>query len=286
MRFLVIFLSLYSFSVLASQKARVISSKAIVYSDMDLLSPIGTLNHGKIITVGDKKRKHGSILPTIVNGRVAYVRVTDLTLERDMVGNINNKVNATEHDPSINFAKPTDKLNENNYVQFTAATFDLGTNWQQLVAEFGETPSSMFALKAIFEHRPDIHNWSWGFGLDYYFSNQNNISMQMGVAEATVYYSLIPFYGIFTADILLGGSFSAALVITTPDDQYKGSLLGMHFGGQIRLFPFSKIGFTGGIKYQTFYLEGLDTITINTDTNAILGSVGGLEIYGGLSYRF
>lgn len=285
--FLVLFLVLFSLNAYAIQKARIIVKEALVYADIGLKSPIGKIRFGKMIQVGDTKRKHGSIITTVLNGRIVYMKVSDLALEKDILGNPNDKLNTTEHDVEVILAKPTDKLNQNNYVQFTAGSMALGSAWKSLSEEFGEEAGNMLGFKAIFEHRPEIHNWSWGAGIDYYFTNQDALSFSMAALEINIYYSVIPFFGFFTADLMVGGIFSGALNIATNlGDEYKATLIGFHGGGQIRLFPYSKIGFTAGAKYGIMSFSGLKNISIDTDTEAELGSISGLEIYGGLTYRF
>ena len=286
MRIFVFLLCFVSFSALADQKARVVVEKAIIYSDLYLTSPIGQISQGKIITVGNVKRRHGTVLPIIVHGKVAYIRVRDLMLEKDFTGEKKSTFNTVEHDVSITFEKPTDKLNENNYIQVTGSMLGLGSSWQSLSNAFGEDPNNMFGFKAIFEHRPEIHNWSWGLGLDYYFTQQNKLSISMFAAEINVYYSLIPFFRLFTLDIMGGPIFSAATTITTQSDSYKSTVMGFQGGVQVRLFPYSQIGFTGGAKYVSLGFSNLDTIVVNTDTTAELTGFNGLEFYGGISYKF
>lgn len=69
---------LCSGAVQASQEAVVLVEKAIIYSDHTLKSPIGYLTRGKKVLVGEKKRNKGRVLPTVLNGRIVYIRVSDI----------------------------------------------------------------------------------------------------------------------------------------------------------------------------------------------------------------
>lgn len=286
MRIILILSILCSFEIFAAQKARIVVEKATVYSDLDLLSPIGHISFGKIIQVGDVKRKHGTVLPTVINGRVVYVKVIDLALEKDLIGNENAKIKATEHNVDITIAKEKDKLNENNFVQFTASTMDLGAAWAELSNKFDSTPSTLIGFKAIFEHRPLVHDWSWGFGLGYSTTSQENLNLSLFAAEVNIYYSLIRIFHVISAEIMAGGIFSGALAVQTPDFNYDSFLLGYQLGAQIRILPQSKIGFTAGAKTVYLGFSGLDTILIDIDTSADLINVGGIELYGALTYKF
>lgn len=287
MRLLVILLSFYSFSCFAYQTARVVVPKATVYSDLKLTSPIGQIPFGKVIYVGDTQRRHRTVVSTIVAGKLCYIRIRELALEKDLLGDINKKLNTTEHDIDVILIKPTDKLNENNYVLFTGSSMSMGSNWESVTNQFGNTPSSMLGFKAIFEHRPEIHNWSWGAGIDFFSNSQESISLSMVAIEINLYYSVIPFFRLFTADIMIGTILSAAMTISTDEPQdYTGSLLGGHFGGQIRLFPYSQIGFAAGVKYVTLGFSGLDQIDVSVDKAVQITGVNGLEFFGGMSYKF
>ena len=65
-------------AALASQEAEILVDQAVIYSDPQLLSPIGRVSRGKRILIGDKKRNSGKTYSTVVNGRVAYIRVHDV----------------------------------------------------------------------------------------------------------------------------------------------------------------------------------------------------------------
>ena len=78
------FLSLLSNYLWASQDAVIKPEKAIVYADSQLTSPIGFIRRGTEVIVGDKLLKNGSLLRIIVSGKIAFIKVNDLYLLKDL----------------------------------------------------------------------------------------------------------------------------------------------------------------------------------------------------------
>jgi hypothetical protein len=67
----------------AAQDAIVISDKAIIYADKTMTSPVGYITKGKRVTIGEIPRNKAQIYPIIVSGKVAYIRVIDVSTELD-----------------------------------------------------------------------------------------------------------------------------------------------------------------------------------------------------------
>jgi len=80
MRLIVLFLFILPLQAFAAREAVVIAKKAMVYSDINLTSAIGFLRQGKKIAVGEVKRNRGEVVPIVVNNRIAYLRVKDLSI--------------------------------------------------------------------------------------------------------------------------------------------------------------------------------------------------------------
>ena len=69
----------------AAQDAMVITDSAVVYSDEKMSSPVGYIRKGRKIRVGDVARNKAQVYPIIVSGKVAYIRVIDVTTEKESV---------------------------------------------------------------------------------------------------------------------------------------------------------------------------------------------------------
>jgi hypothetical protein len=69
----------------AVQEAIILADKAVIYSDMDTSSPIGFISKGKKILVGDVSRNNAQVYPVIVSGKIAYIKTSDVTTEKESV---------------------------------------------------------------------------------------------------------------------------------------------------------------------------------------------------------
>lgn len=88
---------------MAAQDALVIANRAVIYSDVEMTSPVGYVAKGKKIRVGEVPRNMAQVYPIIVSGKVAYIRLKDISTHRREVDS--NKLVAqrftTEGKPSL-----------------------------------------------------------------------------------------------------------------------------------------------------------------------------------------
>lgn len=80
---LVGFLFILSSYVFSAQWATVIKDQAVVYSDQQMTSEIGYVKRGKKIRVGEVARNRGTLLPIIVNEKIAYIKIKDIKTATD-----------------------------------------------------------------------------------------------------------------------------------------------------------------------------------------------------------
>ncbi len=66
----------------AVQDAIVIVEEAIVYSDVQMTSPVGYISKGKKIKIGEIPKNKAQVYPIVVSGKIAYIRVVDLSTEK------------------------------------------------------------------------------------------------------------------------------------------------------------------------------------------------------------
>lgn len=69
----------------AVQDAMVMVDSAVVFADEQMSSPVGYIRKGRKIKVGDVARNRAQVYPIIVSGKVAYIRVLDVTTEKESV---------------------------------------------------------------------------------------------------------------------------------------------------------------------------------------------------------
>lgn len=81
--YLLFLVSFFCPKLWASQEAMVLAERAVIYSDQEMTSPIGYVVRGKKIMVGDIPRNKAQVYPIVVSGKVAYVRVIDVTTEKE-----------------------------------------------------------------------------------------------------------------------------------------------------------------------------------------------------------
>lgn len=78
------FLCLVCFEVFAAQIAVVSSDWAIIYADRQMSAPIAKVKKGKKIKIGEVKRNKGRLYPIVVNGKIAYIKATDIQTSSDI----------------------------------------------------------------------------------------------------------------------------------------------------------------------------------------------------------
>lgn len=84
--FLAVYLGLGCPQLWAAQYAIVSSDKAVIYSDQKMTSAIGYLVKGKKIKVGEVARNKAQVLPIIISGKIAYIRIKDISTETEEAG--------------------------------------------------------------------------------------------------------------------------------------------------------------------------------------------------------
>jgi len=69
----------------AAQDAIVMVDKAVIFADEKMSAPVGFVRKGKKIKVGDVARYKAQVYPIIVSGKIAYIRVLDVSTEKESV---------------------------------------------------------------------------------------------------------------------------------------------------------------------------------------------------------
>ncbi len=78
---LIILFSVLCPQVWAAQDAIVIAEKAVIYADKTMTSPVGFIQKGKRVSVGEVPRNKAQLYPIVVSGKVAYIRTIDVSTE-------------------------------------------------------------------------------------------------------------------------------------------------------------------------------------------------------------
>lgn len=81
--YLIVMIALWCPYLWATQRGMVVVEKAVIYSDKEMTSPIGFVARGKTVVVGEVPRNRAQVYPILVSGKVAYIRVADITTEAE-----------------------------------------------------------------------------------------------------------------------------------------------------------------------------------------------------------
>lgn len=171
---LFILLLLLPLNLMAAQPAIVKASRAVVYADMKLQSPIGYLTRGKQIMVGKRKRLNDTVLPTVINRKVVWMKVEDLMLDSDSLTNTQNRT-IREHVAFIQeeeiSEEEKDPFLENNYlrIKYGSISPSIGEGDEGVGSGYSLTSEALTGSEFSFymEHRHPLKRWNWGVGYQY-----------------------------------------------------------------------------------------------------------------------
>jgi len=281
-----IFLILLSPLASAAQVGIVKVSKAIIYSDIELKSPIGYVRKGKQLAVGEVKRRRGEILPVSLNGRVGWVRVSSLRLPAEE-NEFDQGKKVTEHE--LNDEKRIkDPLGENNYLSVRTGPGGMSVSGSiEGAADFDSELTSSSELSMMYEHKNPYYMTHWGVGLDYFTGKFDNyefqsLSLKAGFAWVPIRLSWVSIEAY--ANLVVSGDFR---VNSVGLGEYKGNMYGADYGGVFRLLPEYKIGLLLGAGLTYYRFSGLTGIQNNSDdTTLSFNSITGTKVFAGLSYSF
>jgi hypothetical protein len=295
--YLLIFLWLFHLTtpVYASRYALVMNKRAIVYADQDLDSPIGYLPAGKKIMIGETERKRGSIISIVVAERIAWIRLADISIERDSYSTFDKKKSSRftiseEEFRNIN-EKAASSFSNNLYLYLSYGVFNLDQDFEQFTTDLGsEEPvlySNNFSIEVV--HRTPFKRTFWSVGLSYYVQSSQESEWNSLFGQVSYYWSLVK-SRVFTVDLygglLLTGDFqlqtnNLTTGLTTNDSGYG---YGYKVGAQIKLFPYADMGFVGGISNQYIKINELGVITSAVTPDTELEKLSGLNIYFGVTW--
>lgn len=285
----------------ASQLTVVTSSKAIIYADRQLSTPIGYLPSGKNVRVGEGLQRGGKILPILITGKIAYIKVEDLDLREKYQG-ISNGKHIVEHNTDSAFTTPQDKLSENIFLLSTLTTLAAyqaisfegsGSRTTSEGEEEEENEDGTLYLREYtiyLEHRQPYGRYTWGVGLGFLQSITTGESLNTvvlrGVFKASIFKThyftiegvIEPF---FSGDVNLGTAVSPDP--DTENEKLVAALFGYRTALQATFFPLSKYGAVIGLGREKAYISQLGSTPDLKNYDLELTSN---LIYFGMSYKF
>ena len=277
--------------VYGSQFAHVKKTKAIIYADQNLETPIGYIVKGKTIKVGETPRKYGTILPILVSGKIAWIKIEDIKFSELNSNNIHSS-STLEH--AIYEPDDDDKFSENNHIVFVNNVFVPGEEWDLLSKQFGDDTGERPKYYSIYaEHRNPKKRFLMAVGLSYFHHLQESIFLTAYLLETYLGYSVLKFRYV-SIDLLIGGfvtteaRFESSFSSVSTKDDVRGDLLGYKYGLQIKYFPYHKFGIINGISFSSTRLYNFNPIAISyvEDDTLSFDKFSGVNYYLGLTVQF
>lgn len=158
---LLIILKLLVFSghAYASQTAVVVSPKAIIYADQQMSAPVGYISRGKKIRVGNIPRNKAQVYPVIVAGKVAYIKIGDVSTE--MISLDSQKLVAER------FREKTAKSMTKNFYTLSYMNYNSQINLKNEPGEIRNNDSVAFSGVNIRGGRLISPRWDFQLNLNY-----------------------------------------------------------------------------------------------------------------------
>ena len=277
-------------STYASQMAVVDSLRAIIYADIDRESPIGYVRKGKQLMVGNVKRRNDTMLPVMVNGQVAWIKVVDLYLPEENKS-FDDPRKITEHEVLID-NEIKDPLDQNNFLtmKFSPSSLQIAGELQNSdgsTEELSEDLESATEIDFLYEHKNPYHAIHWGLGLSYFTGSVDTLSFRSVILKGGA--TWVPLRTAFINFELYGNlSLSGDFRIESQDvGEYKANMFGLDYGALIRLFPESKFGVFAGVGGSLYRFSNLSTVVLAGETQSVdFSSLSGTKVQAGLVYKF
>ena len=276
----------------SAQKVTVSTSKAIIYADRELTLPLGYVTMGKELRVGEVARKGGQVLPLIVSGKIAYIKVSDISASKDNKKKGYSRYYQNEEGPidfdSLHQLK--DDLQKNNYLTTSYGFFDPGDGWHSLASQTGSlVKESIKTISLTLEHRPPSKKLNWGVGLKLYTLAQESIKAFSLNFEVPFYYHLYRLKSI-SFDGLAGLSLTSSVKVKVLDTTgyYKGFQYGGFFGLRTRVPLTIKWGMLFTLSYKRLNISSMQPISIKGPPTQkyLLNAFSGTHFTFGAGYRF
>jgi hypothetical protein len=292
MKILIIFL-FFNFSVFAVQSAIVRSSRAVVYADIYLKSPIGYLTRGKEIIVGKRKRLNDKVIPTVIERKVVWMKVDDLILESEKSLVSQNKT-VTEHVAFIQEEEleeeNRDPYLENNYLRFKYGRVSpsIGQGDEGIGGGHSLTSETLTGseISAYIEHRHPLKRWNWGAGYSYSQFDSGLVKYEIPNFMVGTGYVLSK-HNFINVELIAHLLLSMDVRVESIGvGEYQGSGYGVEFGPLVRFRTYKKTGLVLSALFKRSRLINLRTVENALSTRKDhLSTFSDFALFAGLSFE-
>jgi len=275
---ILLFISPFSY---AAQTAYVKSTRAVIYADEDLSSPLGYVRRGRKLRVGDIKRKNDTVLPVIVSGRIAYIEVKNLALPESKTkedkGHISHIVEEERDWREIWLS--------DSHMVINVAFMDPGSEWSELLSSVGDSSSVMVNIPILWELRPLDSRWMFDIGMSVGSTSSQDISMLTLGGEFWAQYSLFN-SKLLSIDLRAGYLLSTGGVkirYSYTNETNNGSYWGYVLGAQARLFKGRQWELNVGLDWRKMIMKDLQQIYTPVGIYQ-LNKMGGISFFVGTNF--
>jgi len=272
--------------------ARIISPKAVVYADENMLSPLGYIANGKAIIVGNPRRMNRELVPTIVYGRLAFIEIKDIRYEETADEEYNARRGAPrEHNFDVTIQKPEERLSENNSVYFSIHTYGAGDEVKNAFVNIqnNEEATSFSGFQFQFIHRKQLSRFFWGATFDY--SGISTADMKFSYFMMGPTFGFTPFKSqLFSLDVY--GSLDLSVntqfdISNNFENEPSGFVWGPQVNARVVFFPESKYHLFGGVGFRKYSVHNLDTLEdLNENDVEGIKNITSAQVFIGLGMEF
>ena len=271
--------------------ARIISSKAVVYKDENMLLPLGYIGMGKAIVVGNPRRMNRDLVPMIVKGQLAYIEIKDIRYEDTEEEEYNARRGPPkEHNFDILLQKPGEKYSENNSLYFNLHTYSSGYEVKKAFLYIvDEEKSNFVGFQLQFIHRDPKESYFWGTGLDYSGISSPNMKFSYLMLSPTVGYTpykdsnyFIDLYGSF--DLAINTQFQ---ITDNLVEEPTGFVFGPQVNSRIVFFPNDKYHVLAGLGIRKYFVQNLKLLKdLNDQDIDGISGITGISLFIGFGMEF
>ena len=270
--------SLPSDQLSVSHSARVTVTRAVVYSDENLSSPLGYISKDKLITVGNPRKKNPEIIPLVVAGHLAFIEAKNIIFENETK---DKHAVVREHNIDILLAKPEEKLLENNSAFISLHEYSGGDQLKLLTnAVDGTSKDNLFGYDLSIIHRQSTGYYFWGASYEYSALSTDSVKLSNYMMGPV--FGFTPFKNqLFTLDFILSMDFSISSELEIKNNystKAQGFVWGPQVGSRVVFFPYLKYHAFGTLGYRSYKV-----LEINSFLDSSGASVNGITKMNGIN---
>lgn len=271
--------------------ARIVTPKAVVYADENMLSPLGYIANGKAIIVGNPRRMNKDLVPTVVYGRLAFIEIKDIRYEDTADEEYNARRGAPrEHNFDITIQKPEERLSENNSVYFSLHTYGAGDEVKNAFVNIQNAEESNFSgFEFQFIHRQPQSRVFWGAAFDYSGISSADMKFAYWLISPTIGFTPIKtplFYlDIYASlDLSVNAEFDIA---NNFENEPTPFVWGPQINARVVFFPQSKYHVFGGVGLRKYSVLNLDELKdLNDNQVDGIKNITSAQVFIGLGMEF